>query len=294
MLNLYKLDFYNRTSNQTLSEGELLSVFYHDLFDYPLTFEELIRWRANLSGFLFEKKPIENEDGLFFVEGRKGLRYKRALRRRISIKKLEIAQKAGRILSLNPLVKLVAVTGSVAMKNSTDQSDIDFLVVTQKGRMWIARLLSYLLLWVFRFSIRKPNDKNEKNKLCLNMWLDESDMTWETKDRNFYTSHEIAQIVPIVNKEKAYEKFLKKNRWILDFWPNAVRISSNQYAVVSKERAILYSTFYILLSLLEKLAYKTQKVYMKRKITNEVVTPTRALFHPQDWGAVVLQKLGVV
>ena len=66
------------------------------------------------------------------------------------------------------------------------------------------------------------------------MWLDESDMVWQRKDRNIYTAHEIAQIVPLINKDKTYEKFLSHNRWILDFWPNAVKIRKLQVPNVTK------------------------------------------------------------
>jgi hypothetical protein len=90
----------------------------------------------------------------------------------------------------------------------------------------------------------------------------------------------LAQIVPLVNKDQAYEKLLFKNKWILKFWPNAVRISSLKFKNFSSKG-----------NLIEKLAYKLQYYYMKKKMTREVVTPTRAFFHPQDWGRIVKLRL---
>ena len=145
----------------------------------------------------------------------------------------------------------------------------------------MTRLMTYLVLRSTNHTVRKPNDKVQKDKLCLNMWFDESDMTW--RDRNLYAAHEIAQIVPLVNKDKTYEKFLWKNRWILNFWPNAVRIKPIKKLPPNRRSLIA--------GLVEKLAYQIQFLYMRKKITREVITKARAIFHPQDWGKFVLSRL---
>jgi hypothetical protein len=176
---------------------------------------------------------------------------------------------------------MVAVTGSLAMENATDKSDIDLMIVTKSGTLWTTRLLSYFLLKLLNFKVRKPFDKNEKDKLCLNVWLDESSLAW--MKRNIYTAHEIAQIVPLVNKDKTYEKLLSKNNWILSYWPDSVKIKKIKYA---KSTSPSWPFRF-----LEKTLYGIQRLYMKGKITSEVVSSDRALFHPQDWSKVVLDRL---
>ena len=114
----------------------------------------------------------------------------------------------------------------------------------------------------------------------MNMWLDESDLVWPKKDRNIYTAHEIAQASPLVNKDKTCEAFIYKNSWILDFWPNSVK----------KERPSVKNTKFSR-GLVEKICYAIQYQYMKPKITREIVTPTRGIFHPNDWSEVVLSRL---
>jgi hypothetical protein len=44
-------------------------------------------------------------------------------------------------------------------------------------------------------------------------------------------------------------------------------------------------------NIFEQIVYKIQLLYMKRKISREVVTPTRAIFHPQDLGRYILSRL---
>jgi hypothetical protein len=167
------------------------------------------------------------------------------------------------------------------MRNTSENGDIDLFIIAENGRLWTTRLSVYLILKIFGFSLRRPGSQTQKDKLCLNMWMEESDMVWKNP-RNIYTAHEIAQIISLVNKNKVYEKFLFKNRWILDFWLNAVRIvnckSENSFHRIS---------------FIEKIAFKFQYSYMKNKMSREVVTPTRAIFHPLDWGKIVLAKLNI-
>jgi predicted nucleotidyltransferase len=283
MLNLYTDSTKKEGGYKNLTIQEKTSVTYHNLFDYPLSFSDLIKWTSNKSIGNSQGKEINviRKNNFYFLEGREGLIYKRLLRKRISAKKNKIAKKAANILSFIPWIKMIAVTGSLAMENASEESDIDLMVVTKKGLLWTTRIFSYLLINLFGIQTRKPNDSNQKDKLCLNIWLDEGDLIWSKKDRNLYTAHEIAQIVPLVNKDNTYEKIIYQNKWILNFWPNAVRINKKN-EINSKN---------VNFSAVEKFAYWLQRNHMKSKLTRETVTPTRALFHPQDWGKIIEQKL---
>lgn len=284
MTQLFKIDLKEIYRLETLDENNIASVFYHDIFDYPLTFQELIRWEAGrrlrLKGELL---TINFRNGFYFLAGREASILKRLLRKRISSRKLRIARKAGQILQLIPFVKGVFVTGALSMGNAAEDSDVDLLVVTQKGRLWTSRLVCLMLLKMIGFPLRKFGDKNQKDKLCLNMWLDESDLGWSKGDRNCYTAHEIAQIVPLINKDNSYERLIWENKWVRNFWPNAVK--------TVKQKAGIHKKGVFWGNLFESWARKLQFIYMRKKITREVVTPTRALFHPYDWGKVVLSRL---
>lgn len=290
MPNLYTITAKAENVESKLTPGEETSIFYHSLFDYPLNFSDLLRWTPHKSLWdsAGQEASIVHRSGFYFLEGKDGIVYKRMLRERISVKKMEIARRSAKLLSFVPSVKMVAVTGSLAMQNASDESDIDLMIVTKKGTLWMTRIFVYLLIGLFGIAKRSPNSKFQKDALCLNMWLDESDLNWRT-NKNIYTAHEIAQIVPLVNKDQTYEKFMSSNKWILKFWPNAVRISSKQNVESSmrKQGPLLHTTYYIL-HFFEKIAFYFQYQHMSSKITREVITPTRALFHPQDWSEFVL------
>ena len=264
-------------------KSEIASVIYHDIFDYPLNTKEIIKWSVGKKGCsLFKNtKEILNKDGRYFLLGREKLLYKKTLRERSSGRKVEIAKKSASILSWFPNIKGVFVTGSLAMNNAKEEGDIDLMIITKENCLWITRLFVYFVLKIINFAVRKPNDTNQKDKLCLNIWLDESALSWSKNDRNIYSAHEIAQIVPIVDKNNIYQSFLQKNVWILDYWPNAVHIER----IVNKQSLQTPPKF------IENLAFKIQHLYMKSKITSEKVTMHKAIFHPRDWGKEINELL---
>jgi hypothetical protein len=264
---------------EVMSPGAAVSVIYHDIFDFPLTLTEMIKWESGVD--LGKEVAIGAKNGFFFVEGREGIVLKRLMRKRISARKHVIAERAAGILKIIPWVKFIGITGALAMENADDASDVDLIIITRKGTLWQSRLLTLLLLMAVGFPTRRFGQKDQKDKLCLNMWLDENDLIWPKRDRNPYTAHEIAQIVPLVDKMKTYERFIFANRWIKRFWPNAVTVGSKETANKRKGNPLL----------LETLAYLLQLRYMRSKMTREVVSPTRAIFHPHDWSEVVLKKL---
>ncbi|MDP1760553.1 MAG: hypothetical protein Q8L01_03890 [Candidatus Woesebacteria bacterium] len=253
-----------------LKSNKFTSVRYHDLFDYKLNKEELVKWQ------------YKNEKIKISKAWPTSLAKDRLQREKYSKNKIKIAKGAVKLISKIPTVKFVGITGALAMNNANKDGDIDLMIITKSGFLWTTRLFAYLLICLFGIQTRKPRVKNERDALCLNMWLDEEDMIWDKSDRNLYTAHEIAQIYPLINKNQTYEKFLYKNKWILDFWPNATVVQKSESP--STKHCVLCT-------ILEPIAFWSQYLYMKNKITREVVTPTRAIFHPNDWGKIVLSKL---
>ncbi|MCX6704276.1 MAG: hypothetical protein NTZ07_02410, partial [Candidatus Woesebacteria bacterium] len=180
-----------------------------------------------------------------------------------------------------------------AMGIAADESDRDLFIITVKNLLWTTRILSHLVLRLFGFDLRKAGDTNQKNKLCLNMWMDEADLVWKKRDRNLYTAHEIAQISPLINKNEIYEKFLYKNKWISQFWPNAVKITKEQknQGTEEQKRFLISLVLNFFSFVLERLAFHFQYQHMRSKITMEVITKTRAIFHPQDLGCYIMSRL---
>ena len=308
------LHVINQSVNDLTAE-EAFSVFYHNIFDYPLDYSEIVRWTP-------QKPPkkhikIDFKNGFYFISGREGLIYKREVRKRHSRKKIKIAEKASKIMSHIPFIKMVGITGSVAMNNATEDSDIDLIVITEQGRLWTSRLIVYILLNLLGFGLRIPKKIVQKDKLCLNIWLDENNLTWK-KERNYYTAHEILQVKPLINKDNMYEHWLFKNRWALKFWPNAIgdkklikikatysKPNNNFITVFKKTPGVspcdeLDADMSSSLTgnpvrengqgVIEKNTYKAQLWYMQKKMTREIVNPGYAFFHPNNLSKTIVKK----
>jgi len=277
-----------------LSPGALFALHYHHLFHYPLKKEELKKWEAGealwqgLAGTVVSAK-----DGYFFLDAKAELVVERKIKEKLSQEKRAIAEKAARLLAKIPTVQMVGITGSLAMEAAAANDDIDLIIITSPGTLWTTRALSYLFLFLGGLSIRRFGEGKVKDKLCLNIWLDSDNLVWEKAQRNVYTAHEIAQIVPLVNKTRTYERFLAANAWHKKFWPNAVKVprfTSKADEVIQKPNKLKAQ---LLFRVLEPLAYGLQYFYMRKKITREEVSRHKALFHPQDWSQTVAEFLKV-
>ncbi len=206
-----------------VSELELAvfcTLTYADLFDYPLTAAEVHRYLIGLSapaarvngvlgggGWLADRiRPV----GEFWVlAGREHLADLRRYRAGVAAGLWPLALRYGRIIAGLPFVRMVAVTGALALDNVEPGDDIDYLVVTAPGHLWVCRAL---VIGVVRWAARRGV------RLCPNYFLSEWALLLE--DRNLFTAHELAQMVPLFGLD-VYEKMRRLNPWTARFLPNA-------------------------------------------------------------------------
>ena len=130
-----------------------------------------------------------------------------------------MAKKVAGWLRLIPWIKMVAVTGNLAMDNAEKNDDIDLLIVTARKRLWLTRLLTNFLVEIVA-NRRRPNDKEVKDKICLNMFLAEDHLKLSIREQNLFTAHEIYQLKPIWARNQLYQKFIQENLWCQKFLPN--------------------------------------------------------------------------
>ncbi len=273
-----------------ITESILKTLIYADIFDYPLTKEEI--WRF----FICEKPVNQNriEKSLFFFDSKHGYFYlkkrehiveKRKIKEKESQKKLQIAQQISSLLSIIPSVYLIGVSGNLSMNNAGGKDDIDIFVISKRGTLWSTRLLIVLFLRIMG-KHRGKFDKNVENKICINMLLDETAIEIPSNRRNLYTAHEVIQMKPLFIRGDMYRRFIAANDWVKKFLPNTT-VSSIKYQAlralsIKQERKPLF--------IIEWAAKKLQFWYMGKNITTEEVSDTILAFHTRDYTNIVLKK----
>src|SRR4030065_667476 len=233
--------------NNNFSKNEIVSLIYHSIFNYPLSQKELIKWFAGDKASKIINKSTRD-----------------ILSAKISLKNGYFYLKGQDNFIFQRLLK----------KRIGERKKI----MAQRA----AKILAFIptIDLVALTGAVAMNNANENSDIDL-LIVTKKGTLWTTR----IIAHEIAQVIPLVNKEKTYEKFILKNKWIKDFWPNAVSFKQ-EVSKVSKNDDLILS----IIEFVEPLAYRLQKWYMREKITREVVTPTRAIFHPVNWGSLVKKR----
>lgn len=204
-------------SSQNLIQAILRTVAYADVFDYPLTLPEIHRYLsgeaaslATVAGLLqAEPSLLALTDGYYALPGRAGLALLRRRRARLAARLWPHAVAYGGRIARLPFVRMVAVTGALARNNVQEGADIDYLIVTEPGRLWVCRAMILLLA---RYSARRGVT------LCPNYLISLRALVFP--DQTEYAAHEIAQMIPLSGM-RVYEQLREKNQWVRRYLPNA-------------------------------------------------------------------------
>ncbi len=198
----------------------LRTIAYADVFDYPLTAAEIHRYLAQLPSSLeavrsalesstLVPRRLSRCDEFFCLPGREHTVETRLRRAQAAARMWPRALRYGRIIAQLPFVRMVAVTGALAMDNVEPGDDIDYFIVTAPGRLWFSRAMVVALVKMAALL---------GDRLCPNYLLSERVLI--LTPRNFFVAHEIAQMVPLAGME-VYRRLRRANAWTSRFLPNA-------------------------------------------------------------------------
>uniref|UniRef100_A0A7C4TIM0 Polymerase nucleotidyl transferase domain-containing protein n=1 Tax=candidate division WWE3 bacterium TaxID=2053526 RepID=A0A7C4TIM0_UNCKA len=266
----------------------LETLSYRAAFDYPLSFYQLAnflltRKRVDFISFakavesLIKLHKISVKDGKYYLYKAKTVDWDR--RKSISLKFVEKAKKVTEMLAKIPWIQFVGLTGSIAALNADNDSDIDMIIITKRDRVWLTRGFLFLILKIMG---ELRTEESSKQKICPNIFIDESNLAWPKNKRNVYTAHEVLMVRPLFDRDNTYLKFLKANIWIKGYFGN-LECDLEHTRTSGLERNVLFN-------LVEKIAMFLQKKYMGGKITNEITKPNFIHFNKTDSSTKILAK----
>src|SRR3990167_6715971 len=169
-----------------LKDAVLATLSYYDTLDFPLTGFEMWRYLVNPQRLVRKKtvvgefsladiikeldqlkksKTLEEQFGFYMLAGRKELVELRLEREKIAAQKWRLLRRRARWLQLTPWVRGIFVSGSMALGNTTEESDYDLLVIMKAGRLYAGRLLLSALTSLMR-SRRTRYEQIAPDKFC--------------------------------------------------------------------------------------------------------------------------------
>jgi GNAT superfamily N-acetyltransferase len=193
---------------------------YADIFDHPLRLDEIHRYLiGHRASHAAVESALARDDSLrtvvehscewYHLRGRSRIVDIRRRRSEASARLWPAARRYARVIAGLPLVRFVGLTGALSMDCAEEGSDIDLFVLTTPRRLWTARLL---ILAVVRVAAMRGVT------LCPNFLLS-TDRALLT-ERNVFTAHELAQMVPIAAMPGG-DRLGAANEWTREFLPNA-------------------------------------------------------------------------
>ena len=210
----------------------LATLAYYDVLDFPLRPEEVLRCLVKINNQLNQtylnlenvkktldqlllEKLIDREGNYYFLSGRDYLVPLRIKRAKISKRKWAKAKGAIGWLQFFPYLEAVFASGSLALGNCDELSDLDVLVVTKHGRIWLARFL--ITVWFSWLGVRrKPEQKIAPDKICLNHYITEKSL--RIPFESLYNAQNYVNLKPLLMRDQSLiTKFQDENNWIKNY-----------------------------------------------------------------------------
>ena len=210
------------SQQQELDENVLRVLLYFDIFNHPLKAEEIFNFlprnsltKKDLSDYL--KSAISRngnqficKNDFYYIVNRSDFHNLRKKKEEYSKRHWKIARFVTHIIKRFPFVRAIFITGSLSKNSSSKVSDLDFMLITQKDRLWIAKTLLMLFKKIFLL--------NKYKYFCINYLITEDSL--EIEDKNLYTAIEIVTSKSTYNSELLSKFLLINEPWIKKIMPN--------------------------------------------------------------------------
>lgn len=242
------------------------TLLYFDIFKYPLTLQEILRFcNTGIHTFselqtdinwLVEHLFIYQFGDLYSTQNDSGIAVRRRAGNTMAEKVMPIAQKRARFIQQFPFVRSVLISGSLSKQYFDKNSDVDFMVITKPGRLWVCRLFLTLYKKIFLLNRRKY--------FCINYYID-SDSLY-IPDENIFAATEIITLLPQTGFTY-YNAFMQSNTWVNHFYPN--HLNHIEPAITDKPKVVKRFAEWIFSgkpgNLADVAAYKLTAFFLKKK-----------------------------
>jgi predicted nucleotidyltransferase len=218
------------TQQLTSLEFSILKVLiYFDLFDHPLRSEEI----ASFIDQVATLQNVEEALGHLLQIGMVGHIYgywgfalltskieQRELKNEIAARRKSSVERFSKFVATFPFVRAVFLTGSFSKGVMGSDSDIDFFIVTDPGKLWITKALMVLFRKIFLF--------NSHRNFCINYLVSSDNLI--ISDRNIFTAIELFTMIPVYG-HSIHNTMMSDNKWVTIYFPNYQKLKTTKMEV---------------------------------------------------------------
>lgn len=238
------MDSIEREIEEIIKGAIIRTVAFFDLFDYPLALAEIYKYlylpereRGHnwIIKFLLSEIKISNiekaleslviggrletKNGFYYLAGREGLVLERQRRFNYFNRKIKRAKKIAKIFSCLPWIRMVAIGNIIGAHNLKEESDIDILIIAEKGRIWSVRFFTNLVTMALGL---RPKKGRTRDKICLSFYLatDHLELNSTRLEEDIYLAYWLSGLACVFDRTKTFNKFVRSNIWVSEILPN--------------------------------------------------------------------------
>jgi len=127
-------------------------------------------------------------------------------------KRWKTVYRVAKLLQLVPFIRMIGVNGSMASGGIREESDIDFLIITETRRIWTTRIF---VTFLTHLTGKRRYSKKIAGRICLNRY--QTTESLEILPHDDYHSKVFSKLVSTFDIDKIYEKYKSENGWMKDF-----------------------------------------------------------------------------
>lgn len=283
-----------------LEKSIIKTLAFFDIFNFPMTELEIWKWlfkpgrkvelselRDVLGNSENLKKHISLREGFYCLKGSEQNYLRRKQNNNFAERKFSKAIRVIKIFRFIPFIRMVAVCNTLAYSNAREESDIDLFIISKKGKIWLARFFSILIIKLLKI---RPQKDNKQDTICLSFFVDETGLDIKNvmmSDKDIYFPYWVQQLMPIYDPDGLYEKFMEANSWYKDYLPNAYSNKFSKQVRASKSSKVFGKFFgnlispKILGSWLDDIYRSFQIRIIDRNLKSMVNVDTRVIINEQ-------------
>jgi len=225
-------------------------IVFFDLFDYPLTKEEI--WQnidikcdlkdiENILSLEKINKQLSHKDGFYFLCGREKIIQTRLARFNFAKRKIKRAKHIAKIFKFIPWIRMIAIGNMIGKNNLRDNSDIDLFIITDTKRIWLTRFFCVSIAQILGM---RPYKNNTRDKICLSFFasmenLNLKNLMLKNISKDIYFIYWLANLMPIYDANNTYTKFIQANNWLKKYLPNWQPKTTKQSKYIKTYKDIL-------------------------------------------------------